>query len=142
MSQSSYTNGLLFTKAYKFVRVAIYEVLEKYGLNPSYWAILGIVVTAPEGVRLATVAREMEVKAPLVTMLAGDLIEKGLILRVPHHSDKRAKLLVATNKGKKVALEVEGELSLRIAKIMHGVSAADAAAFRRTLERIIDNTRD
>lgn len=140
MSQSSYTSGLLFTKAYKAVRTAIYDVLEKYEMSPSYWSILGIAVAAPEGVRLASVAKEMDVKAPLVTMLANELIEMGLILRVPHHTDKRAKLLVATNKGKKVAMQVETELTMQIAKVMHGVSASDVAGFRRTLEAIIANT--
>lgn len=139
MAQSTYTSGLLFTRAHKAVRACIYAKLETYELTPSYWSILGITVGAPEGIRLASVAKQMDVKAPLVTMLAGDLIERGLITRVPHHTDKRAKLLVATSKGKKLAERVETELAVDIARLMHGVSAADAAAFQRTLETIITN---
>lgn len=139
MTQPTYTSGLLFTKAHKAVRGCIYAVLEKYDLNPSYWAILGAAVTAPEGIRLASVAKQMEVKAPLITMLATDLIDKGLITRVPHHTDGRAKLLVPTPKGKKLAEQVEAEVSAEIARLMYGVSQADVMAFQKTLETILAN---
>ncbi len=85
------------------------------------------------------VAEKMGVKAPLVTMLAGDLIERGLIVRVPHHTDGRAKLLVATAKGKKLAVQVEAELSIEIARLMYGTSTDEAVVFQKVLETIITN---
>lgn len=142
MTQPSYFSGLLFTKAHRLVRARIYGVLDSYGLNPSYWAILGATVSATEGIRLATVAKLMDVKAPLVTMLATELIEQGLINRVPHHTDKRAKLLVATAKGKKLALQIETELTAEIAALMKGVSAREAKSFETTLEAIISNSEN
>ena len=139
MTQPTYTSGLLFTKAHRLVRARIYVVLDAYQLNPSYWAILGAAVDAPEGIRLATVAKMMEVKPPLVTMLATDLIDQGLISRIPHHTDKRAKLLVATPKGIKMAKQIEVELGAEIAALMKGVTTHDAAIFQATLETIIAN---
>ncbi len=139
MTEATYTSGLLFTRAHKLVRERIYRILEEYELTPSYWSVLSIAILASEGVRLATVAREMDVKAPLVTMLANDLIQAGLILRVPHHTDKRAKLLVVTPKGKKLALEIEKKLSDEIGLIMAGVSLEDILAFRRTLSVMTTN---
>lgn len=142
MTQPTYSSGVLFTRAHKAVRSRVYSLLEKYELNPSYWAILGITMQAPEGVRLASVAKQMDVKAPLVTMIANDLIEKGLITRVPHHTDGRAKLLVVTPKGKKLAVQIETELSTAIGNLMVGVSTADIASFQLTLETIIANSDD
>ncbi len=140
MTHPTYTSGVLFTRAHKAVRSRVYSLLEKYELNPSYWAILGITMQAPEGVRLATVAKQMDVKAPLVTMIASDLIKKGLITRVPHHTDGRAKLLVVTPKGKKLAAQIEAELSMAIGNLMNGVSTTDIANFQKTLETIITNS--
>ncbi len=139
MTQASYTSGFLFTKAHKAVRARIYTLLDTYDLTPSDWSILGIAANAPEGTRLATVAKQMDVKAPLVTMLADGLIEKGLITRVPHHTDGRAKLLVVTLKGKKIAAEIEQKLNTEIKQLMKGVNASEAAAFQKTLETIIAN---
>jgi MarR family transcriptional regulator for hemolysin len=142
MSQPSYESGLLFTKAHKAVRDCVYTILNRYDLTPSYWAILGAAVQAPEGIRLANVARQMDVKAPLITMLSNDLIKMDLITRVPHHTDGRAKLLSATPKGKKLATQIETELSSEIARLMHGISAADAATFQKSLETIIANSSE
>jgi len=141
MTQPTYTSGLLFTRAHKAVRSRICELLEAHGLTPSYWFILGITTGSPDGIRLTSVAKQMDVKAPLVTMLSNDLIAKGLISRVPHQTDGRAKLLKATPAGRKLAGNVENELTIEIARLMHGVSAGDAAAFRDTLKAIISNAR-
>ena len=141
MTQPTHTSGLLFTKAHRLVRARTYRVLESFQLNPSYWAILGASVNAPEGIRLASVARMMDVKPPLVTMLSTDLIKQGLIIRVPHHTDKRAKLLVATPKGKKLATQIESQLATEIGSLMNGVSATDVAIFQATLEAIIANAQ-
>jgi DNA-binding MarR family transcriptional regulator len=142
MTQASYASGLLFTQAHKVVRDRIYHILEKYELTPSYWSILGITVHAPEGIRLAAVAKEMEVKAPLVTMLSDDLVKNELIVRIPHHTDGRAKLLVATAKGKKLVQEVESELSKEIECLMYGITSSEAAIFQKSLEAIIANAVD
>ena len=139
MTLPTYSSGLLFTRAHAAVRSATYAILETHGLTPSYWAILGAAVRSEEGVRLASVAKQMDVKAPLVTMLAGDLIDKGLINRVPHHTDKRAKLLVATAKGKKLADVIEAELSQIIAEFLQGASREQVNAFQGVLEIILAN---
>jgi DNA-binding MarR family transcriptional regulator len=142
MTQPSYQNGLLFTRAHQAVRARIYSILDTYDLTPSLWAILGAACNAPEGIRLASVAKQMEVKAPLVTMLAAHLLEQGLINRLPHHTDKRAKLLVATPKGKKLAVLIEDELNREIATLMQGVNGNEAKAFQKTLETIISNAQN
>jgi DNA-binding MarR family transcriptional regulator len=130
MSQPTYISGLLFSRAHALVRGRIQEILIEYSLNPSDWAVLGAALNAPEGIRLSSVAKDMGVKAPLVTMLATQLIDSGLITRVPHHSDKRAKLLIPT---------IEEQLAKAIEELMSGVEDSDAKIFQNTLETIITN---
>jgi DNA-binding MarR family transcriptional regulator len=139
MTQPTYISGLLFSRAYSLVRARTVHVLEDYQLNLSYWAVLGATLNSTEGIRLATVAKGMGVKAPLVTVLADDLIKLGLIDRVPHHTDKRAKLLIATAKGRKLGQAVEASLVQTIGQLMKGVSPSDTKKFQATLETIIDN---
>jgi MarR family transcriptional regulator for hemolysin len=139
MELPTYASGLLFTKAHRAVRARIYDVLEKYDLNPSYWSILGTTMQAPEGIRLASVASVLAIKAPMVTVMADDLIDKGLIKRIPHHTDGRAKLLVITPKGKKLAEVIELDLNLEIRNLLAGLTDPEVAAFRRALQTIIEN---
>lgn len=139
MNKASYKSGLLFTQAHQAVRARVHTILNKYELTPSYWAILGTAVEASDGIRLSNVAKQMNVKAPLVTMLTNDLIERDLINRLPHHSDGRAKLLVPTAKGKQLAKKIEIELSDEIKALMNGITDAEAAVFQKTLETILKN---
>ena len=139
MSNRTYQSGLLFTQAHKLVRGRIYGILEPYNLNPSYWSILGSTIAAPDGIRLASVAKAMDVKAPLITMLSNDLIGMGLINRIPHHTDKRAKLLVATAKGKRIAAEIEEKLSAEIDYLLSGLNADEVRSFQKALDVIIQN---
>ncbi len=134
-----YASGLLFTQAHKAVRSAIYNILDGHDINASQWAILGATLQAPDGIRLTTVAKQMDVKAPLVTMLSTDLVQMGLIIRIHHHTDGRAKLLVVTAKGKKVALKIESEINEKIGTLLNGASDDEILAFQNVLEIILHN---
>jgi DNA-binding MarR family transcriptional regulator len=139
MTQQTYLSGLLFSQAYKLIRARISDVLEPYGLTPTHWSILSVVVAAPEGTRLASVSKALDVKAPLVTNLSTDLIEEGLINRISHHTDGRAKLLVATNKGKHAADEIEQKLENEIDQLLKGLTATELKTFHKTLQVIVSN---
>ena len=139
MSNPTYVSGLLFTKAHKLVRGRIYELLEDYRLNPTSWSVLGSVFQSTDGIRASNIAQMLNVKPPLVTMIADDLIARDLMKRVPHHSDKRAKLLVITPKGKKLAATLEVSLDKTIRGLLTGLTTAEIASFQKTLETIINN---
>ncbi len=133
-------SGVLFTKAHKLVRIRVYSVLEKHNLNPTYWSILGATTQSPEGIRLSNVASMLGVKAPVVTTEAQELINKGLIRRIPHHSDGRAKLLVITPKGKEFAKIIEAELNIEISSLLSGLTPHEIESFQKTLQTIITNS--
>jgi DNA-binding MarR family transcriptional regulator len=140
MNLPTYMSGILFSKAHKLVRVQIYAVLEKHELNPIHWSILGATMQAPEGSRLSSVADLLGVKAPMVTTDAKKLIKQGLIRRIPHHSDARAKLLVITPEGKKLAKIIEDELSRKIAALLNGLTPEEVTIFQKVLQTIVDNS--
>lgn len=142
MNLPTYMSGVLFTKAHRLVRVRVYEVLDNHDFNPTYWSILGATMQAPEGIRLANVASMLGVKAPVVTTEAGELIDRGLIRRIPHHSDGRAKLLVITPKGKKLAAIIERELNTQVGRLLQGLTSSEIGAFQKTLQAIIDNSKN
>ena len=139
MTIPTYVAGQLFTKAHRLVRGRVYDALARYELTPTSWAILGITLQADGGTRLATVASQLSIKPPMVTMLADDMITRGLIQRIPHHTDGRAKLLVITAQGKKVAAEVEATLNTEIGNLLNGLSKEDIVTFQRALETITRN---
>ena len=140
MKLPTYMSGLLFTKAHKQVRIRVYSVLEKHNLSPTYWSILGATSQSSEGIRLTSVAEMLGVKAPFITTEAYALIERGLIRRIPHHTDKRAKLLVATPKGKDFANVIEAELNIEVGSLLKGLTVEEIATFQKALQTIITNS--
>ncbi|MGH7195155.1 MAG: MarR family winged helix-turn-helix transcriptional regulator [Candidatus Saccharimonadales bacterium] len=139
MTAPTYLISGVQTRAYKILRLHVYEVLSKHDLTPTCWSMLGCIVEAHNGIRLAEVAANLGVKAPLITMLANDLTGRGLIKRVPHHSDKRAKLLVMMPAGKKLVKTVEQALYDHLNQLLQGVSNQDMAAYHKVLSAIIAN---
>lgn len=136
---SPYQSGLLFTQAHRLVRQRIVEVLAIHDITMSHWNILNAIAQAQEGVRLATVASNLGVKAPHITTEATLLIAAGLLVRIPHHTDKRAKLLMVTPQGKKLLANIEKDVNQQILKLMNGLSAKELSAFVKTLQTIIAN---
>ena len=139
MTLPSYASGLLFTKAHQLVRQRVLLTLARHDLTPTRWAIMGRIAAAPEGIRLATVAEQVEMTPPMITVIAGELIELGLIKRIPHHTDGRAKLLVMTPLGKKLAAVIEQELNHEIQQLLQGLTTDEIYGFQKTLETIIRN---
>ena len=95
-----------------------------------------------DGVRLIEVANTMNVKAPLVTTLVQDLIAKELIELLPHHSDKRVKLLMLTPNGKQFMKKVETAMEKSLQGILAGTTKDDLKGFESVLEAIVSNSAD
>lgn len=131
---------MLFAKAHKLVRLQINDVLSQFDISPSQWSILSVVAGSPDGIRLASVAKALGVKAPLVTLEVNELLRLELVQRLPHHSDKRAKILVATSKGKQLASKLEKLLSQRVSQHLQGLTESEIATFQKALQTIIDNS--
>lgn len=139
MNIPSYISGTIFMKAYRTLRLRVAGCLERYDLTPTMWSLMGIVLQARDGIRLSEVARRLEVKAPLVTMLANTLLDRGYVTRIPHPIDKRAKLLIVTPKGRKFMQTVETEMNNELAVLLHGVTADELKAYKNVLDTIIKN---
>ena len=139
MTIQSYISGTIYVTAYRTLRGRIAACLQRFELTPTTWSLLGIVMQARDGIRLNEVARILGVKAPLVTMLANELIDRGIINRIPHHIDKRAKLLVMTAKGKKFVASVEREMDNELKYLLDGVTELELRAYKKVLDTIIKN---
>ena len=142
MNIPTYLSGALFMKAYRLLRFNVTTCLNNFNINPTSWVLLGIIRETKDGIRLAEAAHIMNVKAPLVTTLVQDLIAKDLIELLPHHTDKRVKLLLLTPTGKIFIKKVEAALEKSLRDILAGTTDTELAAFETVLEAIVRNSTD
>lgn len=139
MRLPTYITGTIQSKAHRLLREHVYGVLTEYELTPTYWSMLGIIAEAKDGVRQVEIAQTLHVKAPLVTNMARQLLDKGLIQSVQNQFDARAKLLALTPAGKKFMKIVEATLYQHLTLLLSGLTENDLIAYHKVLTTIIAN---
>lgn len=101
-----FTELVLETFRFNGLLIAAGDRLTKeLGLTSSLWQILGAIRETP--IPMAQIARNMGLSRQGVRKSANLLIDKGLVRFVENPDHKRAKLLVPTNKGRKVLNQLE-----------------------------------
>ena len=138
----TYISGTIQSKAYRLLRQRVYDVLRNYDMTPTYWAMLGIILQARDGIRQVEIANELCVKAPLVTAMAHELENKALVQSVVNQFDGRAKLLAVTPDGKKFMKTVETELNGMISGLLNGLTEQDMMTYQKVLTTIIANDEE
>lgn len=139
MSLPTYIVGTAQTRAYALLRENAYSVLNQYELTPTLWSMIGIIVEARDGVRQSEIARAMNVKPPLITIMVRDLEGKGILQSVKNQFDSRAKLISVTPKGKKMVKAVEIALSKNLGQLLIGLTEDELLTYHKVLTTIITN---
>lgn len=87
---------------------------------------------AAEPLSMGELASSLGIDRPNATVLVDDLEERGLVRRRPHPTDRRAKLVEATRKGKALARRADEILGTPPA-LLDALDAAELATLRRLL---------
>jgi DNA-binding MarR family transcriptional regulator len=109
------------------------EVSEALGLSFGRARALRRLARRP--MSMGELAAALGIDPPNATVLVDDLESLGLARRRPHPTDRRAKLVEATRKGKEMAQRADAILSTP-PPALTALSADDLEALRRILEDI------
>jgi MarR family transcriptional regulator for hemolysin len=141
MNTDLHTAGILQTKAYRVLQHRVNTCLQVHELNHGQWTMLGVVAEAGDGIRLNSTAEKLGVKAPLVTAMANEMIERGYLERIGHQRDRRAKLLTVSPAGLQVLENVCKELGAVLQQLLNGLSSKEMTVYKHILETIIANNQ-
>jgi DNA-binding MarR family transcriptional regulator len=108
-------------------------VSEELGLSFARIRALRRLATQPHTLR--ALAEQLAADPPYVTLMVDDLEERGLVRRMPHPDDRRAKLVELTAAGRAAAARADAILDEPPAAL-HAASAEDLAALLAVLERL------
>jgi DNA-binding MarR family transcriptional regulator len=111
-------------------KVAVSEAL---GLSFARVRALRRLATQP--LTLRALAERLAADPPYVTLIVDDLEERGLVQRMPHPEDRRAKLVELTAAGRAAAARADAILDEPPAAL-RDVPAEDLADLLRVLERL------
>lgn len=135
-NRTTYKLGMLQTRVYRMLNLETTKALAPYGLTPPEWAMLGVLHDMPEGVRYSTVADEVGVEPPFVTLMAKKLIKKGLAQDALDPKDSRAKLIRVTAKGKTLVPGIEKEVRSAMRPLVDGISPKDLLTYFTVLHTL------
>jgi DNA-binding MarR family transcriptional regulator len=109
------------------------QVSEAVGL--SFSRARAVRRVADEPLSMGELAAMLGIDRPNATVLVDDLERQGLVRRRPHPTDRRAKLVEATRKGKTIAKRANDILGTPPAALA-ALDADDLEALRRVLGRV------
>lgn len=109
------------------------EVSEALGM--SFGRARAIRRLAREPLSMGELAAALGIDPPNATVLIDDLEAQGLVRRRPHPSDRRAKLVEATRRGKTLARRADDILATPPATLS-ALDGDDLEALQRILERL------
>ena len=109
------------------------EVSQALGLSWTRVLVLRRLAIEPHTLR--ALADRLAADPPYVTVVVDDLEKRGLVRRMPHPEDRRAKLVELTAAGRSAAARADAILHEPPAAL-RDVPAEDLAALLRVLERL------
>ena len=90
-----------------------------------------------DGISMGEMARGIGCDPSYITALVDDLDERGLAGREPSHDDRRVKIIVLTEAGRKLAAEIDATLSIPPAAFSL-LSDAELRQLRDLLDKVLD----
>jgi DNA-binding MarR family transcriptional regulator len=109
------------------------EVAEALGMSFGRARALRLLARQPLSMR--ELAAALGIEAPNATVVVDDLESTGLARRRPHPTDRRAKLVEATRKGKALARQADAILATPPASLS-ALDASELETLRRILARV------
>ena len=128
--------GQLFFRLWRASHTRIAEALSSVGLTPALFGVLNV-LRARDGAIQQEIASSMGIDPSTMVSLIDDLERAGLAERRPHPTDRRARAVAITPKGRRLldrarrmATEVDSE-------VLRGLTAAERRDLMTLLRRAL-----
>lgn len=137
--RSTYSAGLLQTRAYRELKVWTGKSLKESGISTADWALLGLLFETKSGMRPSELATSLGVEAPFITERVRVLSKKNFIYAQPDSRDSRVKYLALTDSGIQFITKTETRLRNEIKPLFKDISVNELSIYLMVLEKIVEN---
>lgn len=136
MNLPLYRFSIIHMGAHAALSKASHAVLDVYGLNSAQWRILGLLSESEKGHRIADLAVITHMQSTQINAMVRDLLQRKLIEKKPHLTDKRANLLRITAEGQHQLGRIEAGMQVQLAHLLRDTSDTDFLKYVKVLEAI------
>jgi MarR family transcriptional regulator, lower aerobic nicotinate degradation pathway regulator len=131
--------GQLFFRLWRASHTRIAEGLESIGLTPALFGILNY-LGPREGAIQLEIASAMGIDPSALVSLIDELERAGLAKRRPHPSDRRAREVTLTAKGRRLRDRGRRMASQVDDEVLQGLTAAERRDLERLLRRALETS--
>jgi len=125
-------------KTNRFVKNYTSHILEQYSLSPLDWSLLGSLYKEPDGCRFVDISKSMGVEPPFVTELMNNPKLRLYIDVKTNPEDRRAKIVMLTNKGKQQVANIEKRIHASLSKTLSSIPNGDIKTYMKVMQKLID----
>ena len=130
--------GQLFFRLWRASHTRITEGLETIGLTPASFGLLNL-IGAGRGATQRELGSAMGIDPSTMVSLLDELEAAGLAKRRPHPTDRRARQVVITSKGRRL-LERGRQMALQVEdEVLGGLNAGERRQLLNLLRRALDS---
>lgn len=124
-------------------RAELYSVFAQRGveMTPERWVVL-VRLWETDGLTQRELAERVFKDEPTVSRILAGMQAKGWVVRRADAADGRTRRVHLTAAGRELQRELVPLAKKLVARIEKGISEADLAVTRRTLQRIVENLED
>jgi len=116
------------------------DALRPTGLRGRTYAALAL--AAGGGVTQREIADTLALNPSQIVPMVDELAEQGLVERLAHASDRRARVVTATAEGRDLYDDARSRVSDALADVLSGLDAAERETLHDLLRRVIDTPRE
>ena len=130
--------GQLFFRLWRASHTRVAAALESIGLTPALFALLNV-LGAREGAMQQELGSALGIDPSTMVTLIDELETAGLATRRPHPTDRRARTVALTPKGRR-ALERTRRMAMQVEdEVLHGLTAAERRQLLTLLRRALES---
>jgi len=110
---------------------------KRLGLTNTRMRALAAVLHS-ESVKMSELAASLDLPAPLATRVADELVERGLLERLPDASDRRRVLVRMTEAGRQAFFDIHQESGVVLGRVLEQMTDEQADALIKGLEALLE----
>jgi len=132
--------GFWVSRVYLAARAELYRRFKAHGveITPEQWMVL-VRLWQAEGLTQTDLASRTFRDLPTMSRIVATMERTGLVSRKADPEDARARLVYLTPLGRSLRKSLVGEARSMVDSMLHGISEADLAKTRKTLQRVLEN---
>ena len=129
--------GFLLSRASGLFVRASNAVLASYGLRVRSYSVLLLACATDDGISQRDLAELLGLDPSQVVLLVDELAESGLVERRPSETDRRTKLILATDAGRALRAEAVVEVDAAVSAQLGDLTGTEQFLLRDLLGRLV-----